>query len=289
MIIRNNIPGMNATRNKGIAQGNLQKKLEKLSSGYRINRAGDDAAGLALSEGMRNQIEGLSQSLRNCNDGIALTNTGDGALAEVHAMLQRLQTLAAQSANGTYNTVARLNLDLEREQLLSEIDRIASASDFNDIPLFDFTEIPDGAPIPVLSDSANGDVLGTLDLQIGPTATELLAVERYHVGSQQLHLKDTNFREQEAANKSIDMLNNAIEAVADIRAAFGAASNRLVHAYANLSVETENMTAAESQIRDADMAQEFTDFTKENIILQSANSMNAQANAVVNQVLSLLQ
>lgn len=281
MIIQHNIAGINATRNKGIAQGKLKKNLEKLSSGYKINRAGDDAAGLALSEGMRNQIEGLKQSLRNCNDGISLTNTGDGALAEVHAMLQRLQTLANQSANGTYNSVARLNLDLEREQLLAEIDRIAQASNFDDIPLFDCEKIDGGAPIPVLSEG--------LDLQIGPTEEETLEVERYHMGSQQLHLDLTNFRTQTKANESVDKINDAIEAVADVRAAFGAANNRIQHAYANLSVEHENMTAAESQIRDTDMAAEITQFTKENIVLQSANSMNAQANSIVETVLGLLQ
>lgn len=281
MIIQHNIAGINATRNKGIAQGKLKKNLEKLSSGYRINRAGDDAAGLALSEGMRSQIEGLKQSLRNCNDGISLTNTGDGALTEVHAMLQRLQTLANQSANGTYNSVARLDLDLEREQLLSEIDRIAQASNFDDIPLFDCGDIPSGAPIPVLSEG--------LDLQIGPTDTETLEVERYYMGSSQLLLDGTDFKTQTRANASVDVINKAIEAVADVRAAFGAANNRIQHAYANLSVEHENMSAAESQIRDTDMAQEYTEYTKENIILQSANSMNAQANSVVQTVLSLLQ
>ncbi len=282
MIIQHNIPGLNATRNKGIVQGKLKKSLEKLSSGYKINRAGDDAAGLALSEGMRNQIKGLEKALQNCNDGIALANTGDGALAEVHAMLQRMQTLANQSANGTYNTAARQNLDFEREQLLAEIDRIASATNFDDIPLFDYGDIPaDTSDIPVYS--------GGLDLQIGPTRAETLAVELYHMGSKQLLLQDTDFKTQSGANDSVDMINKAIEAVADVRAAFGAVSNRMEHAYANLSVETENMTAAESQIRDTDMAWEFTQYTKENILLQSANSMNAQANSIVGQILSLLQ
>lgn len=286
MIIQHNIAGINATRNKTISQGKLKKNLEKLSSGYRINRAGDDAAGLALSEGMRSQIEGLKQSLRNCNDGIALTNTGDGALAEVHAMLQRMQTLAAQAANGTYTTVSRESIDLERSQLLDEIDRIAQASNFDEIPLFDCGEIPSGAPIPVRSD---GSGIGDLDLQIGPTREETLAVERYYMGSRQLLLDRTSFRTQSGANASVDMINDAIEAVADVRAAFGAANNRLDHAYANLSVEHENMTAAESQIRDTDMALQFTEYTKDNIILQSANSMNAHANSVVQEVLSLLQ
>ncbi len=146
MIIRNNIPGINATRNKGIAQGKLAKNLEKLSSGYRINRAGDDAAGLAISELMRNQIRGLDQSMRNCNDGIGFTNTGDGALAEVHSMLSRLKTLAVQSANGTYTTQARLTLDAERQQLLDELDRIGETAHFAGIQLFGHDDAPKGRP-----------------------------------------------------------------------------------------------------------------------------------------------
>ncbi len=267
MIIQHNIPGINATRNKGISEGKLRKNLEKLSSGYRINRAGDDAAGLALSEKMRCQMEGLEQSLRNCNDGISMTNTGDGALTEVHAMLQRLQTLANESANGTYNTVARGNLDQERVRLLDEID----ASD----------NLPAGFTPPELKDS--------IDLQIGPTAEETLAVERFYMSSKALLLDSTDFTTQADANAAVDTINVAIEAVADVRAAFGAAGNRMQHAYANLSVENENITAAESQIRDTDMAQEYTYFTKENIVLQSANAMNAQANSIVQSVLSLLQ
>ena len=271
MIIQHNIPGINATRNKGISEGKLRKNLEKLSSGYRINRAGDDAAGLALSEKMRCQMEGLEQSLRNCNDGISMTNTGDGALTEVHAMLQRLQTLANESANGTYNTVARGNLDQERVRLL---DEITQASNFDDIPLFDASDnLPAGFTPPELKDS--------IDLQIGPTAEETLAVERFYMSSKALLLDSTDFTTQADANAAVDTINVAIEAVADVRAAFGAAGNRMQHAYANLSVENE--------IRDTDMAQEYTYFTKENIVLQSANAMNAQANSIVQSVLSLLQ
>ena len=134
MVIQNNIAGFNASRNKGITEGKMRKSLEKLSSGYRINRAGDDAAGLAISEWMRNQITALDQAMRNVNDGISMTSTGDGALTEVHAMLERLKTLAIQSANGTYTTLARENLDAERMQLLDEIDRIGEMSDLTRFP-----------------------------------------------------------------------------------------------------------------------------------------------------------
>ena len=137
MRIRNNIPGINTSRNQGIVKGQLGKSLEKLSSGYRINRAGDDAAGLALSEGMRAQIRGINQAMSNVNDGISMVNTGEGTLTEVHSMLHRLETLAIESANGTYNSIARENINKEKEQLLSEIDRICENANFNQIPLYD--------------------------------------------------------------------------------------------------------------------------------------------------------
>jgi len=283
MIIRNNIPGINADRNKGISEGKMKKSLEKLSSGYRINRAGDDAAGLAISELMRNQIKGLDQAMRNCNDGISFTNTGDGALAEVHSMLSRMKTLAVQSANGTYNSVARENLDKERLQLLEELDRIGETSHFSEIKLFGHNETSMQPPLPKAV--ANDDVI----FQVGPSAQETLVMERYYIGSKNLDLDGTSFATLEDANKAVPKIEVAIEAIADVRATFGAASNRLQHAYNNLYVTDENMNAAESQIRDTDMADEFTEFTKDNIIFQSANAMAAQANSTVELVLNLLQ
>ncbi len=282
MIVRNNIPGINATRNKGISEGRMKKSLEKLSSGYRINRAGDDAAGLAISELMRNQIRGLDQAMRNCNDGISFTNTGDGALAEVHSMLSRMKTLAVQSANGTYNTQARLNLDKERQKLLDEIDRIGETSHFAGIQLFGHDNA-NKQPIP--GEVAGDDVI----FQVGPSATEILQMERYYVGSANLNLDQTSFETLSDANAAVPKIEEAIEAVADVRATFGAASNRLEHAYNNLYVTNENMNAAEGQIRDTDMAEEFTEYTKDNIFYQSANAMAAQANSMVELVLNLLQ
>ena len=196
MIIRNNIAGINATRNKGISEGKMKKSLEKLSSGYRINRAGDDAAGLAISELMRNQIKGLDQAMRNCNDGISFTNTGDGALAEVHSMLSRMKTLAVQSANGTYNTVARANLDKEREKLLEEIDRIGETSHFAGIQLFGHND-QNQQPIP--GAVPDDDVI----FQVGPSAEETLVMERYYVGSANLNLDDISFATLDESNKAV--------------------------------------------------------------------------------------
>lgn len=288
MIIQHNVPGINASRNKGISQGRMLKSLEKLSSGYRINRAGDDAAGLAISELMRNQIRGLDQAMRNTNDGISMTQTGDGALTEVHSMLERLKTLAVQSANSTYTTLARGNLDAERAELLSEINRIGQTSNFGEIPLFDGKELSKDVPaeeLPKLSEVMDKYI----KLQIGHTDKEVLDVPRFCMSDKGLGLGTIDFTTQDAANASIKNIDIAIEAVADIRAEFGAAQNHLEHTYSNLSVTSENMTSAESRIRDTDMADEFTTYTKDNITLQSANSMAAQANAAIGVVLDLLR
>lgn len=286
MIIQHNIPGINSTRNKGIAEGKMKKNLEKLSSGYRINRAGDDAAGLTLSELMRSQITGLNQAIRNVNDGIGMTETGDGVLTEVHAMLGRLKTLAVQSANGTYTTQARMNLDEERLQLLDEIDRIGQNANFDDIPLFGSGE--PHVPLPnMMSDPKEANI----PLQIGYTAEENLEIHRYQMGSKELMIgkDDMNFRTIAAANEAIPKIEAAIEAVSDIRADFGSVESHLNHTHNNITVTAENMTAAESRIRDTDMADELTKFTKNNILYQSSNSMAAQSNSIVQNVLSLLQ
>lgn len=295
MIIQHNMGTINATRNKGISEGRMKKSLEKLSSGYRINRAGDDAAGLAISEGMRAQIRGLDQAMRNVNDGISLTQTGDGCLTEIHSMLGRLKTLAVQSANGTYNTIARSNLDLERQELLSEIDRIGENTDFNDIMLFDSPEEIKVIVPPLEASKMKAD---EISLQIGTHEEEILNVPRYKVSSSTLLLGKkmeneneswTDFSTQEGANASIPFIENAIEAIADVRAEFGAAHNHLEHTYSNLSVTSENVTTSESRIRDTDMADEFTTFTRDNIMFQASNSMVAQANAVPQMILNLLQ
>lgn len=287
MIIQHNMGSLNATRNKGISEGRMKKSLEKLSSGYRINRAGDDAAGLAISEGMRAQIRGLDQAMRNVNDGISLTQTGDGCLTEIHAMLGRMKTLAVQSANGTYNSIARANLDLERQELLSEIDRIGENTDFNDIMLFDSPETIQPIVPPLVADKMKAD---EISLQIGCHEDEVLDIPRYKVNSKNLCLEGyTDFTTQQAANDSIPHIEEAIEAIADIRAEFGAAHNHLEHTHNNLSVTSENITTSESRIRDTTMADEFTTFTKDNIVFQASNSMVAQANAVPQSILSLLQ
>ena len=286
MQVQNNIASINAARNQGIETGKLKKSLEKLSSGFRIVRAGDDAAGLAISEGMRSRINSLNQAMRNIDDGIGLTNVGDGALTEVHSMLQRLKTLALKSANGTYDQSNRETLNMERDQILEEIDRIGSTTKFGEISLFsraDANAITPGWQPPELDD--------TIPLQIGGStqAGEVLDVERYYIGSRELQLDRTNFSTVEKGQKSVEYIENAIEAVSKVRASFGAAYMHLDHTHNNLSVTSENMQAAESQIRDTNMAEEITKYTSSNIVLQSSNMMLTNANNLPQTILELLK
>ena len=286
MQVQNNIASINAARNQGIETGKLKKSLEKLSSGFRIVRAGDDAAGLAISEGMRSRINSLNQAMRNIDDGIGLTNVGDGALTEVHSMLQRLKTLALKSANGTYDQSNRETLNMEKDQILEEIDRIGSTTKFGEISLFSRADANANPPLwqpPELDD--------TIPLQIGGStqAGEVLDVERYYIGSRELQLDQTDFSDVEKGQKSVGYIENAIEAVSKVRASFGAAYMHLDHTHNNLSVTSENMQAAESQIRDTNMAEEITKYTSSNIVLQSSNMMLTNANNLPQTILELLK
>lgn len=286
MQVQNNIASINAARNQGIETGKLKKSLEKLSSGFRIVRAGDDAAGLAISEGMRSRINSLNQAMKNIDDGIGLTNVGDGALTEVHSMLQRLKTLALKSANGTYDQSNRETLNMEKDQILEEIDRIGSTTKFGEISLFSRADANKITPLwqpPELDD--------TIPLQIGGSTQdgEVLDVERYYIGSRELQLDQTDFSDVEKGQKSVGYIENAIEAVSKVRASFGAAYMHLDHTHNNLSVTSENMQAAESQIRDTNMAEEITKYTSSNIVLQSSNMMLTNANNLPQTILELLK
>lgn len=286
MQVQNNIASINAARNQGIETGKLKKSLEKLSSGFRIVRAGDDAAGLTISEGMRSRINSLNQAMRNIDDGIGLTNVGDGALTEVHSMLQRLKTLALKSANGTYDQSNRETLNMEKDQILEEIDRIGSTTKFGEISLFSRADANANTQLwqpPKLDD--------TIPLQIGGSTQdgEVLDVERYYIGSRELKLEQTDFSDVKKGQESVGYIENAIEAVSKVRASFGAAYMHLDHTHNNLSVTSENMQAAESQIRDTNMAEEITKYTSSNIVLQSSNMMLTNANNLPQTILELLK
>lgn len=288
MQVQNNIASINAARNQGIETGKLKKSLEKLSSGFRIVRAGDDAAGLAISEGMRSRINSLNQAMRNIDDGIGLTNVGDGALTEVHSMLQRLKTLALKSANGTYDQSNRETLNMEKDQILEEIDRIGSTTKFGEISLFSRADANTNTDPPLWQPPELDD---TIPLQIGGStqAGEVLDVERYYIGSRELQLDQTDFSDVEKGHKSVGYIENAIEAVSKVRASFGAAYMHLEHTHNNLSVTSENMQAAESQIRDTNMAEEITKYTSSNIALQSSNMILTNANNLPQTILELLK
>ena len=290
MQVQNNIASINAARNQGIETGKLKKSLEKLSSGFRIVRAGDDAAGLAISEGMRSRINSLNQAMKNIDDGIGLTNVGDGALTEVHSMLQRLKTLALKSANGTYDQSNRETLNMEKDQILEEIDRIGSTTKFGEISLFSRADANTNTD-PPLWQPPELDDKNPIPLQIGGSAQdgEVLDVERYYIGSKELQLDQTDFSDVKKGQESVGYIENAIEAVSKVRASFGAAYMHLDHTHNNLSVTSENMQAAESQIRDTNMAEEITKYTSSNIVLQSSNRILTNANNLPQTILELLK
>lgn len=274
MVIQHNIAAINSYRNLSTNQSALSKNLEKLSSGYKINRAGDDAAGLAISETMRSQINGLNQAVNNANDAIGLIQTAEGAMTETHSMLQRMKTLTTQAANGTYTATARKNIKAEIDALNSEITRIASTTEFNgEKPLN-----------PKIKNS-------NLTFYIGASADKAnaMTVAQQTMTADALKLKDINVSTTSEAFKAMKSIDTAIETVSTYRATLGAAQNRLEHTVNNLKVTSENITSAESRIRDTDMADEITAYTKNNILLQAAQSMLSQSNAMPQGVLSMLQ
>ena len=272
MRIQHNIMAMNAYRNYTTNTSALSKNLEKLSSGYKINRAGDDAAGLAISEKMRAQITGLGKAQDNAKDGISLVQTAEGALTEVHDMLNRMYELAVQSANGTYDdTVDRANLQLEVTALTTEINRISSASNFNGINLLD------GTYNKTLQIGDTGAAFNQLNLTISSVATASLGLTSVDIGT------------STSASAALTAIKSAINIVSSIRGNLGATQNRLEHTINNLGVMEENIQNAESTIRDTDVADEMMAYTKNNILIQSAQAMLAQANQVPQGVLQLLQ
>ena len=266
MYINTNVGAMNAHRNLTANNTSMNKTMEKLSSGYRINRAADDAAGLAISENMRFQINGMKQAQRNANDGISLIQTAEGALTEVHAMLQRMNTLANQAKNGTYSADDKAKIQTEVDALAAEIDNIATNTKFNGIALLDNTT---AINFQIGSDPSNTIATAGVDIQAGTIGVSGLDVDT-------------------AAGAAITAIENAIKTVSTARSGFGAVQNRLEHTINNLGVNIENLSAAHSRIKDADMANEMTNFTKNQILVQAGTSMLAQANSVPQNVLKLL-
>jgi flagellin len=261
--INNNIEAMDAHRQLAASSTRLSKSMEKLSSGVRINRAADDAAGLAISERMRGQIRGLQQAQRNIEDGVSLVQTAEGNLDEVHSMLQRVRELAVQYQNGTLSDSNHTAIQSEVDQLKDEIERIGSTAKFNGISLLDNSS-------------------SVVTFQVGANDGEQIAVSLISLGSVLGAWSDL-------ATATLGDIDAAIDAVSSARASFGSVQNRLEHALNSTSVYTENLTAAESRIRDVDMAEEMVKLTKEQILQQAGNAMFSQANQQPQSVLQLLK
>ncbi|MFW5962098.1 MAG: flagellin [bacterium] len=280
MIINNNVSALNAHRNLNSTQNSLDKTMERLSSGFRINRAADDAAGLAISEKMRAQVTGLNQSVRNAQDGISLIQTAEGALTETHSMLNRMRELAVQAANDTNDDGDdRAALQAEYTQLEEEINRVATNTEFNGKALLngDLAEADDALVFHIGANEGQAIKVNVADMQttaLADDGTDTLAT--------------TSIATQEDANDAVEFIDDAIKEVSTQRASLGAYQNRLEHTVSNLNVTKENLQAAESRIRDADMAEEMMDFTKNQILSQAGTAMLAQANAKSQGVLQLL-
>ena len=274
--IQNNVEAFNAHRNLTSTADKAAQSMEKLSSGYRINRAADDAAGLAISEKMRAQIGGLAQAQRNAQDGISLVQTAEGSLNEVHSMLDRMRDLKVQYLNGTLDADDKSAIVSEASQLAQEIGNIQGTTKFNGISLLD------GAT-PSISFQVGANSGETIDV----TTSDLLGAGG--VGTDIAALSGSAASTAAWDNVSLDEIDTAIKNVSSMRSTFGAVQNRMDHRLTNLATYQENLTASESRIRDVDMAEEMTTFTKLNILQQAGTSMLAQANQAPQNVLTLLR
>lgn len=263
--INTNVAALNSYRNLTNTQGAQLTSLERLSSGLRINRAADDAAGLAISEKLRGQVSGLNQAATNAQDGISMVQTAEGAMNEAHAMLQKMRTLAVQAANGTNSTANRVAINSEVAQLKSELSAIASRTNFNG------TDLLAG---------------GTVDLQVGANEKDKMTVTLGDMSK--VDLTSVDLTAAGTAQTSITAIDSAIDELSKQRSGLGATQNRLEHTIKNLSVSAENLAASESRIRDTDMAKEMTSFTRSQILSQAGTAMLAQANQSTQGVLRLL-
>lgn len=262
--------GMNVIRNMTMQNNQVMRSMERLSSGMRINRAADDPAGLAISEKMRAQIRGLSMAGRNIQDGISLFQTAEGALNETHAILQRMRELSVQAANGTVTDSDREALSLEFVELKKEITRISKDTEFNTLPLLDGSR-------------------SSLKIQAGANAGQSIEFFIGDMSAETIGLSDASISSQSKANDAIGLLDNAIKNVSSERSRIGAYTNRLEHAYNNTLVMEENLIAAESRIRDVDIAKEMMALTKANILLQAGQYVLAMHMQQAQSVLQLLK
>ncbi len=270
MVVQHNLSAMNTNRQMGTVTNSLSKATEKLSSGYKINRAADDAAGLSISEKMRSQIRGLNRASDNAQDGISLIQVAEGALNETHSILQRMNELATQAANDTNTSTDRTAISAEISQLQSEINRIQSTTQFNSMNLLD------------------GTFTGK-KLQVGALADQSIGVSVSKMNTACLGVATLTVSSFTKAGSAMTKIQAAIQKVSTQRSTLGALQNRLEHTINNLDTTSENTQSAESRIRDTDMAEEMVEYSKNNILSQAGQSMLAQANQQTQGVLSLLQ
>ena len=270
MVVQHNLSAMNTSRQMNGVSSALSKSTEKLSSGYKINRAGDDAAGLSISEKMRSQIRGLNKASSNAQDGISLIQVAEGALNETHSILQRMNELATQAANDTNTSKDRTAIQAEIDQLQSEINRIQSTTQFNTMNLLD------------------GSFSGK-NLQIGALSGQKISVSISKMNTTLLGIDSLKMSTFSTAGKAMEAIQAAIDKVSTQRSTLGALQNRLEHTINNLDTTSENTQSAESRIRDTDMASEMVEYSKNNILSQAGQSMLAQANQQTQGVLSLIQ
>lgn len=282
MIINHNMSAMYANRQLGIDHSQLKGNIEKLSSGMRINKAGDDASGLAVSEKLRSQIRGLNQANRNINNGVSFIQTAEGYLQESQDILHRLRELSVQAANGIYSDEDRMQIQVEVSQLIDEINRIASHAQFNGMNLLTGKFGRDQDTVMQFQVGANMDQ--NERVYIGNMSAEALGVQ----GAQGNDENTINISTPEQANMSIGMVDGALRVVSQQRADLGAYQNRFEMAAKGVAIAAENLQASESGIRDVDMASEMVDFVKNQILTQSASAMLAQANQSTNSVMTLL-
>ncbi|HBD67040.1 MAG TPA: flagellin [Eubacterium sp.] len=269
MVVQHNLSAMNTNRQMGVVSSSLQKSTEKLSSGYKINRAGDDAAGLSISEKMRSQIRGLNKASSNAQDGISLIQVAEGALNETHSILQRMNELATQAANDTNTSVDRTAIKNEMDQLTSEINRIQSTTQFNTMNLLDGS-------------------FSSKNLQVGALSGQTIKISVTKMSASNIGVSGLSVSSNVKAGEAMSKIQLAIQSVSSQRSKLGAIQNRLEHTINNLNTTSENTSAAESRIRDTDMASEMVEYSKNNILQQAGQSMLAQANQANQGVLSLL-
>lgn len=286
MVINHNLSAMFAQRTLGVTSNAIGGDIEKLSSGMRINKAGDDASGLAVSEKMRSQIRGLNQASQNASNGISFIQATEGYLQETSDILQRVRELAVQSSNGIYSSEDRMQIQVEVSQLVSEVDRIASSAQFNGMNMLTGR---------FARETGENTITGSMWFHIGANMDQRVRVYVGTMTASALGLRNVGngsimtLENADSSNRSIGTIDQALKTLNKQRADLGAYQNRMTHAVSGLNVASENLSAAESRIRDTDMAKEMVEFTKNQVLSQAGNAMLAQANQTSQQVLSLLR